>query len=242
MSRQPLLNLARVTYLELLFSMRIPASIIFVFLTPAVLLLVLTSRYQDAPFVVPGLIALVTAFSTLQGVGQVATSMRRGVWSTFQAALDPDWLYLAGVLASRILRTLVVTTLLLLLARVALGYTVQGSLAFHFAMVLLGSACFACVGLLLAYLPRSPAAAAQLMTAVVLLMTLVGGIFFPTQGALRAASQFSPMTHLATLIRANAVGTPVSGGDLAAALGVLVVWGVVSGAIAYRVATRREEE
>jgi ABC-2 type transport system permease protein len=242
MSRLPLLNLARVTYLELLFSLRIPASIIFVFLLPALLLLVLASRFQDAPYVVPGLLALVTAFSTLQGVGQVATSMRRGIWGTFQVSLDPDWLYLAGVLASRVLRTLVVTTLLLLLAVAALGYRLEGSLALHFGLVLLGSVSFACLGLLLAYLPRSPMAAAQAMTAAVLVMTMVSGVFFPPQGVLRSVSFLSPMTFLVDLMRANAGGAPLALGDVALAVGVLAAWGVASGGMAYRIATRREEE
>ena len=242
MNRLPLANLARVTYLELVFSVRIPASIIFVFLLPGILLLVLAGRYQDAPFVVPGLLALVTAFSTLQGVGQVATSMRRGIWSTFQVALDPDWLYLAGVLISRILRTMLVTTLLLLLAVVALGYRLEGSLALHLGLVLLGSISFACLGLLLAYLPRSPMAAAQAMTAAVLVMTMVSGVFFAPQGVMRTLSYLSPLTFLADLLRANGSGAPVTLPAVALTVGVLSAWALVSGGVAYRIATRREEE
>jgi hypothetical protein len=156
-------NVARVACLELVLSLRIPASVTYVFMLPALLLLLFGNRYSRVGVLVTGLTALVTGISTLQGVGQVTATMRHGIWKTIRVSLHPEWLYLAGVVASRVVRTLLVAAMLLACAWIGFGYSIQGSVAGHFALVVLGSATFAALGLLLAYLPAAPATASTVM-------------------------------------------------------------------------------
>jgi ABC-type multidrug transport system permease subunit len=240
--RALLTNLGRITYLETVFSLRIPASLIFVFLLPSLMLLLLGGRSGARDVVVPGLIGLVTAFSAMQGVGQVAGSMRKGIWQTLQTALHPTWIYFAGVLVSRIIRTVLVTYFLLALAWVAFGYWIKGSLTLHFFAVLLGSVSFACLGLLLGYLPKSPTAAAQWINVVSFLLTMVSGIFFLPTGVLATLSLASPLTYLTRLVRGNAMGTPLSFSAVCLDLSMLAVWGVVSAVWAYHLAQVREDD
>lgn len=237
-----LLNLGRITYLETLFSLRIPASLIFVFLLPSLMLLLLGSRSESKDFVVPGLIALVVAFSTMQGVGQVVSSMRHGIWETFQTAFHPTWLYLGGVLVSRLIRTVLVTSFLLGLAFAAFGYWVEGSLLLHLAAIVVGSVTFACLGLLLAFLPRSPNGAGQWINVSTFVLMVVSGTFFVPTGVLAGVSLVSPLTYLTRLVRANALGAPLTTGEVALDLGVLAAWAVVSAGLAYHLSRVREAD
>ena len=235
-------NLLRITYLELLFSFRIPASLIFVLFAPTIMLLVLFNRYEEPGFIVAGLLSWVTGFSTLQGVGQVVAGMRFGIWRTLRVALHPDWLYLVGVLLSRVLRTLLVVTALLFVAFLAFGYEVNGSLLQTLGLVFCGSIVFASLGLFLAYLPKSPLTASHLISALVLVMMIVSGIFFPVSGGLEAVSWASPMTFLTHLLRASVIGESLAVRDYALYAGVLSAWTLASAFFAYRLARKREDD
>lgn len=237
-----LINLARIAYLELLLSLRIPVSLIYVFLLPTFLLLLFGSRVANTGLLVTGLTSLMVGTSTLQGVGQVTANMRRGIWKTIRASLHPDWLYLAGVILSRILRTVLVAIVLLIAAWIAFGYHLDGSLAVHFGLVLAGSVTFACLGLLLAYLPASPTAATMTMNVIILAMLAVSGVFAAPSGVFRTLSYASPLTFLTDLLRANAHGGIARPADAAPGLLVLALWSFGSAAWAYRLTRIREDE
>jgi ABC-type multidrug transport system permease subunit len=237
-----LTNLARIAWLELLLSLRIPVSLIYVFLLPTFLLLLFGSRYTNTGLLVTGLTSLMVGTSTLQGVGQVTANMRHGIWKTIRASLHPDWLYLAGVILSRILRTVLVAIVLLISAWIAFGYHLGGSLAVHFGLVLAGSVTFACLGLFLAYLPASPMTATMTMNVIILAMLAVSGVFVVPTGIFRTLSYASPLTFLNDLLRKNAHGGLASPWDAVPGLLVLAAWSAGSAAWAYRLTQIREDE
>jgi ABC-2 type transport system permease protein len=235
-------NVARVACLELVLSLRIPASVTYVFMLPALLLLLFGNRYSRVGVLVTGLTALVTGISTLQGVGQVTATMRHGIWKTIRVSLHPEWLYLAGVVASRVVRTLLVAAMLLACAWVGFGYSIQGSVAGHFALVVLGSATFAALGLLLAYLPAAPATASTVMNVTIMLMLALSGIFAPPSGVLQTLSHLSPLSYLTVLLRANAGEATITAAQAAGSTAVLLAWAAAAGWLAYRLARVREDD
>lgn len=235
-------NLSRITYLELVFSLRIPVSLVFNFLAPSMMLLLLGSRLNAQHFIIPGLIALFAATSTIQGVGQVANSMRYGIWKTLRVSLHPAWLYLLGLLISRILRSILVTLFLLLLAFIAFDYRLDGSFLLHTAYLFLGSCAFASIGLLLAYLPKSAMSGGTLINLCVLCMTIVSGTFITPTGVLKLLSYASPLTFVTDLVRANALGQPLPTTTILLDIAILVAWVVGGSACAYWLANNREED
>jgi ABC-type multidrug transport system permease subunit len=190
---------------------------------------------------VTGLTAMVTGISTLQGVGQVIASMRHGIWRTIRASLHPEWLYLAGLVASRIARTLLAVALLLLAAKLLFGFGLGGSLVGYFGIVLAGSVACACVGLCLAYVPPGPMSASTLMTVSVLCMTLVGGVFTSSAALVAPWTYVSPLTPIVRLLRSNVAGAAEPWAytrDLLA----LVGWSAATGGAAIYLASRREDD
>jgi ABC-type multidrug transport system permease subunit len=237
-----LANLWRIAYLELIFSLRIPASVMYVVLLPMMLMLLFGGRYSDVGALVMGLTAMVAGVSTLQGVGQVTAGMRHGIWRTIRIAIDPDWLYLAGLVFSRALRSVVVACVLLIGAYVAFGYVLKGNLALHLGIILVGSIPFAFLGLLFAYLPRTPMTGSMLLNLFILGMLAVSGVFAQPSGWLTYVSYASPLTYLVALLRDN--GDPTSRHHMSAWLSttVLVGWALAAASATVLLARAREDD
>jgi ABC-2 type transport system permease protein len=239
-------NLARITYLELLWSFRIPESLVYNFLTPSLVLLLLgfiRGSRDYMPILVSGLVALTIASSTMQGIGTKVSMMRaHGSWRTLQASPIPTGLYLVGLLCSRMVRVILIVGFMLGISSLFLGYRMQGSFALMFLYVVLGTSVFAALGLAVASLVSSPQAISGTLSMILLPMIFISDVLFITRLEwVKTVSLFFPLTFLVRLIRDNLWGNGLGDHGLTN-LGALAAWLVLSSWAAVALAKRRVEE
>jgi ABC-2 type transport system permease protein len=239
-------NLGRITYLELLWGLRIPESVVYTFLAPALVLLLLGLMRGSKEYLhvlVPGVIATTVASSAMQGVGTTASFMRAyGSWRTLQASPIPTWLYLAGLVCSRVVRTLLVACLMLLVAYLLLGCRMQGSVALILVYVLAGTLVFSSLGLVISYIVPSPSAVPGMMNLILLPMIFTSGALFITNIEwVKNIANLFPLTFLVALIRDNAKSGGL-GENWLFNVGALAGWFVLCSWMALALARRRVEE
>jgi len=217
----------------------------FTFLLPIIFLVLLGSVYGGDR--INGLRGSTYLLAGLLGYGVVATAfaglaitlvIRRetGVLKRVRGTPLPPATYLAAVVAS----TLVVIALETL-AQLLLGHYVldarwpasPGSLA---AVLALGTATFAALGLAVTGLVRSGEGSSAVVNAIYLPMVFVSGVFFSVKsmpGFLQAIADVLPLTYLLRLVRDVFVQGDTLGSS-PGALVVLVVWGLAGGLLAVR--------
>ena len=239
-------NLGRITYLELLWGLRIPESVVYNFLAPALVLLLLGLIRGSKDYLhilVPGVIATTVASSAMQGVGTATSFMRAyGSWRTLQASPIPTWLYFAGLIGSRVIRTVLIVCLMLLVAYLLLGYRMQGNIALILLYVLVGTLVFSSLGLVVGYIVPSPSAVPGAMNLILLPMIFTSGALFITKIEwVKIIAKLFPLTFLVDLIRNNARDGGL-GKDWLLNVGALGAWFVLCSWAALVMARRRVEE
>lgn len=244
--RPPLENLARIVYLDFLWSLRVPQSVFYQFVVTGVLLFLL-ARVNGSPgyleVLVPGLIGLLTASQAMQGLGGSISYMRAyGAWRTVRGGPIPTPMYLAGLVLSRLVRILLLVGFVLVLAYWMLGYDFRGSLALVVLYVVIGVAVFAALGLVVTYSISAPQAVTSVLSMIFLFLVFASNSLFIAEARwLELVSRLSPLTYLSRLLRAAGGGTAWETGRWVD-LTVLAAWGVVLALIALRLANRRVEE
>ena len=194
------------------------------------------ARYID--FLVPGLIGLNLLGSGMWGIGfAVVLSRTRKMLKRFAATPMRRSHYLASFALSRLVFLALEVAVLVGFARVLFGVRVHGSLL-HLAVIsVLGSACFAALGLLVAARPRTIEGVSGWMNAVMLPMWLLSGTFFSSERfpeALRPAIRLLPLTAVNDALRGvmnDGAGLVALRGELA----VMVAWGVASFLLSLRI-------
>jgi len=206
----------------------------FTFFLPILFLLLLGSVYGDediegiraARYLVAGLASYGIASTAFAGLA-ISLVVRResGVLKRVRGTPLPPHVYLAAVIASTLLVVAIEVA-----AQVAIGRYVfdagwpkaPGSFA---AASLVGTACFAALGLGLTGIVRSAEGSSAVVNAIYLPMTFISGVFFSVEsmpGFLQAIADVLPLTYLLRMIR----DAFVSGDGLGAEpLAVLAVWG-----------------
>ncbi len=211
---------------QLLLTMIIPLGLLVVLtLVPVV---AVTGRRVD--FFVPGVLALAIMSSAFTGQA-IATGFERqyGVLKRLGATPLPRSVLLAaktlGVLLIELVQLLAIT-----LVGLALGWHPHGSPAALLALIVLGTAAFSGLGLLLGGTLRglTTLAAANLVWFVLLLL---GGVVFPLSqfGAAEPVLRLLPTAALAGGLRSVLAGHGVPGLDLLALAGCAVLALIAAG-------------
>ena len=239
-------NLAKITWLELLWSFRMPEGVAFHFLSPAIVLVLLGLVRGGRGYLhilVPGLITMTIASNAMQGVGTKMSFMRaHGNWRTLRASPIPVGLYFTGLVCSRLMRIILIVCFMLLVAYLLLGYRPQGSVALTLLYISVGTFVFAALGLVVAFLVPSPQAVSGTMSMILLPMVLIGDVLFVSRVEwVQTVSLFSPLTYLVRLMREN-LGGAGAGEDWLTNLGMLGVWLVLCCWAAAGMAKWRVEE
>lgn len=239
-------NLGRITYLELIWGLRVPESLVYNFLAPSAILILLglmRSNQDSLNILVPGLIAMTVASSALQGVGTSMSFMRAyGTWRTLQASPIPPPLYFTGLIGSRLIRIVLIVVIMLLTAFFLLDYRMQGSFALTFFYVLIGTLVFAALGMVVAYLMASPQAVSGALNFLLLPMIFTSEVLFISRlHWVKTVALFFPLTFLVDLIRSNATGRGL-GQHWLLNIGALMAWLVICSWLALRLAKKRVEE
>ena len=193
------------------------------------------SRYID--FFLPGLMGLNLMGGGLWGVGFVIVDMRvRKLLKRFLATPMRKTDFLLAIMISRLIFTVGDVVLLVLFGYFAFGVRNQGNYLDLSAAVLIGSAAFAGIGLLVACRAKTIETVSGLMNLVMLPMWLFSGVFFSSDrfpAAFQPFIQALPLTHIISALRR----VMLEGAGLAAVSGsllILAAWAVVTFFLALR--------
>jgi ABC-2 type transport system permease protein len=193
------------------------------------------SRYID--FLVPGLMGMNLMGGGLFGVGFVLVDMRvRKLMKRLVATPMRRSHFLLSVLVARLVFLLPEMLVLLLVGTLGFGVPIRGGLLPLIITILIGSAAFSGIGLLVASRTDKTETVSGLINLVMLPMWIVSGVFFSSKRFPAVAQPFIqalPLTQLNDALRA----TMLEGASLAALalpLAVLTLYALVTYALALR--------
>lgn len=229
------------TRAELTLTARRGESVLITIIVPAVLLvffaslkLVPASFGKPIDYLLPGMLALAIISTGMVSLG-IATAYERyyGVLKRLGSSPLPR----GGLLLAKAISVLVVelaqTALLLVLAIALYGWRPQGSFWAALLVLVLGSACFAGLGMAMAGGLRAEATLAG-ANALFLVFLLLGGSVLPVDhlpGFLADLARILPAAPLTDALRAAMTG---SGALPPASLLLLAVWAIIFLAVAAR--------
>jgi ABC-2 type transport system permease protein len=217
---------------------------VFTFLFPVILFLLLGSVYSGRVYGVPASQALLAALlaygcSVVCFAGLSITLVIRrenAVLKRLRATPLPIFVFVAGVLASTLAVFILETATLFVLGRIVYGTPWPGHILSILLMLLLGTLCFAALGVGLSGLIRSAEGSSAVVNLIVLPMAFVTGAFGPTRHYprfLRVVGDVLPLKYFVDL--SNAIylhGHEVW--DRPGAVGVLAAWGAAGLVVAIR--------
>jgi ABC-2 type transport system permease protein len=193
------------------------------------------ARYID--FFLPGLMGLNLMGGGLWGVGFVIVDMRvRKLLKRFLATPMRKTDFLLAIMISRLIFTVADVVLLVLFGYFVFGVRNQGSYLELSAAVLLGSAAFAGIGLLVACRAKTIETVSGLMNLVMLPMWICSGVFFSAERfpeGMQPVVNALPLTALNQLLRGIMLdGQPLS--TMLSQIAILAAWGSLSFVIALK--------
>jgi ABC-2 type transport system permease protein len=168
-------------------------------------------------------------------VMSVATARETGILKRRRATPVPPAILVAGQALATLVIGLIMTTILLIIARV--GYSVAipaGALAAMAVAVVIGTVSFACLGYAVAGLIGSPDSAQPIVQLTLLPLYFISGVWIPTANlghTLRSIASVFPVEHLANSMHNATIYASFSSAVSPTDLLVLAAWGV--GAVAF---------
>ncbi|HXG77534.1 MAG TPA: ABC transporter permease [Gaiellaceae bacterium] len=217
---------------------------VFVFVFPLLLYALLTSVYSDeidgtasADVLLAGLFAYGAANTAFAGLAIILVGRRElGLLKRLRATPLSPAAYLTAVILSTLLTFALQAGALLALGGLVFGASMpENPLGFAGAVVL-GTACFAGLGVGAAALVRSADGASAVLNVVLLPMAFLSGSFGPTRDypeLLQAVADALPLTYFLALVN----GVYLDGSSLLAdptALAVVAAWGAAGVLVAVR--------
>ncbi len=228
------------TRLEVMMTLRRGESVLVTLIIPAALLIFFeSSRFLATPgraidFLLPGTLALAVISTGLVSLG-IATAYERyyGVLKRLGVTPFPR----SGLVVSKILAVLAIeviqVVLLVALAALVFGWRDHGSILLAVGALLLGTACFAGIGLTMAGALRAEATLAG-ANGLFLFFLLLGGLYVPLDhlpSVLVPVARLLPASALADVLRAaldRTVHIPQG------SLGILIAWAIAAPLVAAR--------
>jgi ABC-2 type transport system permease protein len=229
---------------DLLAAWRNPRARFFTFLFPILLLVVFAGvfghghtttidghRVSVSTFFVGGIMAL-SIISAAYGnlVMSVATARETGILKRRRGTPVPPAVLVAGQALATLVIAVVMTAILLLIARVAYGVAIPaGALAAVGLAVVVGALTFACIGFAVAGLIGSPDSAQPVVQLTLLPLYFISGVWIPTASlghTLRSIASVFPVEHLAASMHNATIYGSFSSAFSPSDLLVLALWGV----------------
>jgi ABC-2 type transport system permease protein len=214
---------------ELILTMRRGESLLITVVVPVVLLIFFGAVASNPPdFLVPGLLALAVMSTSMVSLG-IATAYERyyGALKRLLGSPLPRISLIAAKTLSVLLIEVVQVVVLAVIARVMFGWSPSGSLPEALVALILGSAAFAGLGLLLAGSLRAEATLA-IANGLYLVFLLLGGFILPLErlpGPIGIAAHALPAAALTDATR----GALTDGAQsVLGSFALLAAWAVVT--------------
>ncbi len=185
-------------------------------------------RYVD--WVLPGILGMNMMFSCLFGVGYVVVRYRKnGFLKRLRATPVRPLEFIIAQVASRLILTLTITTIIFIGTHWALGTRMDGSYLTLLLIGFLGAVSLVAMGLLVAARVTSEELAGGLLNMINWPMMLLSGVWFSLEGAgqfVQNAAKIFPLTHILDASRAVILdGAGIA--DIWVSLAVLITMSVV---------------
>src|SRR5208283_215149 len=197
------------------------------------------SNYFD--FVAPGIMAMVVMMSVMTGLpAAISQEKEIGTMDGMMVAPINRLSIILGKALSQTARGMIQGIIILVLAIVLFGVTIQGNILLVFGLLLLGVFSFVGLGIVMTSFAKDQQTATMLMTTLMFPMMFLSGVFFPIQQMpwyMQDISKVLPLTYASSAMRKVMVlgaGIP----DITTDLVILIAFGVVMTAIAVPVFTR----
>jgi ABC-2 type transport system permease protein len=197
------------------------------------------SSYFD--FVAPGIMAMTVMMSVMTGLpAAISQEKEVGTLDGMMVAPINRLSIIIGKTLAQTARGLLQGVLILILASVLFGVSIQGSLILVFGLLLLGVFSFVGLGVVLTSFAKDQETAMMVMMTLMFPMMFLSGVFFPVQQMpwyMQDISKVLPLTYASDALRKVMVlgaGIP----QITTELMVLIVFGVVMIAIAMPVFKR----
>ena len=197
------------------------------------------SSYFD--FIAPGIMAMTVMMSVMTGLpAAISQEKEVGTLDGMMVAPINRLSIIIGKTLAQTTRGLLQGVLILILASLLFGVSIQGSLLLVFALLLLGVFSFVGLGVVLTSFAKDQETAMMVMMTLMFPMMFLSGVFFPVQQMpwyMQDISKALPLTYAADALRKVMVlgaGIP----EIATELIVLIAFGVIMIAIAVPVFKR----
>lgn len=165
--------------------------------------------HHDGPYagyLLPGLLGLNLLMMGVFSVCMVDVDLRiKGIYKRLATTPLPRHIYLAAQMSVRLVAVIVAAVILMLTGVILFGIQNQGSYFSLFVLILLGTACFASMGYLLASFAGTVEASNGLANLVFLPLMMLSGVYFSLDAApvwLQKTSDLTPLTPLLKALRA----------------------------------------
>jgi ABC-2 type transport system permease protein len=197
------------------------------------------SSYFD--FVAPGIMAMTVMMSVMTGLpAAISQEKEVGTLDGMMVAPINRLSIIIGKTLAQTARGLLQGVLILILASVLFGVSIQGNILLVFGLLFLGVFSFVGLGVVLTSFAKDQETATMVMMTLMFPMMFLSGVFFPVQQMpwfMQDISKVLPLTYVADALRKVMVlgaGIP----QIATELTVLIAFGVVMLAIAMPVFKR----
>jgi ABC-type multidrug transport system permease subunit len=189
--------------------------------------------HNDGPyaaFLLPGLLGLNLLMMGVFSVCMVDVDLRvKGIYKRLATTPLPRHIYLAAQLLVRLVVVIFAASILMLVGALVFGIHNQGSYVNLFALILLGTACFASMGYLLASFAGTVEAANGIANLVFMPLMMLSGVYFSLDAApqwLQKTADLLPLTPLLKSLRAvfnDGAALP----SIASSIEIMGVWTVL---------------
>jgi ABC-2 type transport system permease protein len=234
---------------DLLASIRNPRARFFTIVFPLILLVIFTGVFGHGTthvdgvkidlsrYFVPGIMALSIITAAYGGlVIGVSQARAAGIFKRRRGTPVPSSVLIGGQVLATLATTLVMSAVMLVIARVAYGVGFAGPSLLAIAVaVVVGTLTFSCLGYAVAGAIGSPDSAQPVVQATMMPLYFISGVWIPTQSlphGLRVAADVFPVEHLAALLHSASVHSSFTAAVSATDLLVLAAWGVAAAALA----------
>jgi len=197
------------------------------------------SSYFD--FIAPGIMAMTVMMSVMTGLpAAISQEKEVGTLDGMMVAPINRLAIILGKTLAQTARGLIQGVLILALAVVLFGVTIQGSILLVFGLLLLGVFSFVGLGVVITSFAKDQETAMMIMMTLMFPMMFLSGVFFPIQQMpwyMQSVSKVLPLTYAATALRKVMVlGAQIPA--ITTELTILIAFGIVMTAIAVPVFKR----
>lgn len=186
-------------------------------------------------FLAPGLMIMIVMMSVMTGIPEAISKEKEiGTFDGMLSAPISQISVIIGKTAALCTRGFLQCIIILAIAIVLFGVTIQGSILLAFFMLLLGIFSFIGIGIMAISMSGDQASSSMIVNLLMFPMMFLGGIFYPIQQMpwfMQYISQLIPLTYAADAMR-KIMLLNAGIGDVMTQILILMAFGVVTMAIA----------